>query len=391
MSKEIDLAQLFPWSYQQLVVLGSTVASNQPRLPARGSGNGSTILYPTWSQSALAIPLLIGERVHHLIVVHSLKKEWVWPEPFITSLRLLGEIFVSALERRDILRSLEISQARLDVAAASAGVGLWEIDLVTGNIWTTNSASELFNFAQEEPITFSSLLEKIHPEDRSLVTETVERAQSLGLESQVEYRVPQPDGAMRWLISRGRVRQNGAGAAKMLAGVTVEITERKQMEQKLREQVGEINHLRELLEQENTLLRSEAGLNEDRHRSLGSSAAMQGIKVLIELVAKTGSTVLIQGETGTGKELVAQAIHQLSDRNKRLMITVNCAALPSALIESELFGREKGALPVRSADRRGDSSAGEGRLYRCAQPAGGAIRVGPRLHLASRRDRRNAS
>ena len=130
----------------------------------------------------------------------------------------------------------------------------------------------------------------------------------------------------------------------MLAGVTVEITERKQMEQKLREQVGEINHLRELLEQENTLLRSEAGLTEEKHRSLGSSAAMQGIKVMIELVAKTGSTVLIQGETGTGKELVAQAIHQLSDRNKRLMITVNCAALPSALIESELFGREKGAF-----------------------------------------------
>ena len=343
-SREVNLAELAPWTYQQLVTHGRTVAKySVDSMPAEAEAD-RRLFIQLGVKSALAIPLSIEQRVHHIIVVHSLKEECVWPESFIASLRLLGEIFVSALERRDILRSLEISQARLDVAAASAGVGLWEIDLVTGNIWTTNSARELFDFTQEEQITFSSLLEKIHPEDRSLVTEAVERAQSLGLESQVEYRVPQPDGAMRWLISRGRLRQNGAGAAKMLAGVTVEITERKQMEQKLREQVGEINHLRELLEQENTLLRSEAGLTEDRHRSLGSSAAMQGIKVLIELVATTGSTVLIQGETGTGKELVAQAIHQLSDRNKRLMITVNCAALPSALIESELFGREKGAF-----------------------------------------------
>ncbi|WP_394708792.1 sigma 54-interacting transcriptional regulator [uncultured Desulfobulbus sp.] len=343
-SREVNLAELAPWTYQQLVIHGRTVAKySVDSMPAEAEAD-RRLFIQLGVKSALAIPLSIDQRVHHIIVVHSLKEECFWPEPFIASLRLLGEIFVSALERRDILKSLEISQARLDVAAASAGAGLWEIDLVTGNIWTTNSARELFDFTHEEPITYSSLLERIHPEDRSLVTEAVGRAQSLGLESQVEYRVPQPDGAMRWLISRGRVRHNGAGAAKMLAGVTVEITERKQMEQKLREQVREINHLRELLEQENTLLRSEAGLSAERHRSLGSSAAMQGIKVLIELVAKTGSTVLIQGETGTGKELVAQAIHQLSDRNKRLMITVNCAALPSALIESELFGREKGAF-----------------------------------------------
>ena len=71
---------------------------------------------------------------------------------------------------------------------------------------------------------------------------------------------------------------------------------------------------------------------------------MQRVQAMIEQVAATGSTVLILGETGTGKELVAQAIHQRSDRGKRLMVTVNCAALPAALIESELFGREKGAF-----------------------------------------------
>ena len=116
------------------------------------------------------------------------------------------------------------------------------------------------------------------------------------------------------------------------------------MEQRLRQQVREINSLREQLEQENIVLRAEAGLDEETHRALGISPAMQRVQAMIEQVAATGSTVLILGETGTGKELVAQAIHQRSDRGKRLMVTVNCAALPAALIESELFGREKGAF-----------------------------------------------
>jgi len=342
--KNIDLSQLFPWSYQQLVLLGKTVAiTNLVSLPEEAETDRQSFVQ-LGIKSSLTIPLLIGQRVHHLLALNLLKKECIWPEPFITSLQLLGEIFVSALERRDILRSLELYRTRLDVAASSAEVGLWELDLDTGNIWATNSSRKLFNFTQEEHLTLAHLLAKVHFEDRTLVTEALETAQHLGAETEVEYRVPHPDGTIRWLISRGRVQQEGVNAARILTGVTADITQRKQMEQKLREQVREISRLRELLEQENTLLRSEAGLDEEKHRSLGVSPAMQGVKLLVEQVAKTGSTVLIQGETGTGKELIAQSIHQLSNRSKRLLITVNCAALPAALIESELFGREKGAF-----------------------------------------------
>ena len=77
---------------------------------------------------------------------------------------------------------------------------------------------------------------------------------------------------------------------------------------------------------------------------MGNSEAIRTVLRQIEQVAGTDSTVLIQGETGTGKELVANAIHNLSARKGRLMIKVNCAALPPTLIESELFGREKGAF-----------------------------------------------
>jgi len=343
-SNEINLAELLPWTYHQIVVLGKTVAKhNIDSMPADAVADRQFFVR-FGAKSALAIPLFVGQSVHHIVSVHSVTEECIWPESFITSLRLLGEIFVGALERRDILSSLKTYQTRLDMAAASAGAGFWDLDLATGNIWVTSKAREMLRFAEGEAVTFADFLDKIHPDDRASVTRAVEQARALDAEVCVEYRAAGPDGTVRWFLSRGRIQQQGPNAAKSLAGATMEITHRKQMEHTLQQQVREISRLREQLEQENTLLRSEAGLNEERHRSLGDSAAMQRVKALIEQVAPTGSTVLIQGETGTGKELVAQAVHQLSDRNKRLMVTVNCAALPAALIESELFGREKGAF-----------------------------------------------
>jgi len=343
-SHEINLAQVLPWTYHQVVVLGQTLAKySVDSMPAEAVAD-RRFFVQLGIKSALAIPLFVGSRVHHILAVHSLRQECVWPETFIVSLRLLGEIFVSALERREILRSLETSQARLDMAAASAGAGLWEFDLDTGKIWATPIARELFNFSPEEEISYGDLLAKIHIDDRSLMAKAVVGAQDHGRELQVEFRVAGPDGASRWLTSRGGIQRHGAGTVGRLTGVTLEITQRREMEQKLRQQVREISDLRELLEQENTLLRSEAGLNQEKQHALGHSPAMENVKLHIAQVAGTNSTVLIEGETGTGKELVAQAIHRCSDRGQRLMITVNCAALPSALIESELFGREKGAF-----------------------------------------------
>jgi transcriptional regulator with GAF, ATPase, and Fis domain len=112
---------------------------------------------------------------------------------------------------------------------------------------------------------------------------------------------------------------------------------------KLREQLEEIKRLRLQLEQENIYLRDEIMLQHRHEEVVGRSAAMRKVLAQVEQVAGTEATVLLQGETGTGKELIARTIHKLSKRHVRPLITVNCAALPPSLIESELFGRERGA------------------------------------------------
>ena len=118
---------------------------------------------------------------------------------------------------------------------------------------------------------------------------------------------------------------------------------RKQADERLQSAYAEIQGLKRQVETENASLREEINLVSCHTAVVGNSQAIRGVLKKAEQVAPTDSVVLILGETGTGKELIARTIHELSSRQSHLMIKVNCAALPASLIESELFGREKGA------------------------------------------------
>jgi formate hydrogenlyase transcriptional activator len=127
-------------------------------------------------------------------------------------------------------------------------------------------------------------------------------------------------------------------------GFIRDITMRKESEKKLQEALAEVENLKEQLREEVLYLCQEIKLNHNFDEIITKSDELIKILYKVEQVAATDSTVLIQGETGTGKELFARAIHKASNRRQKPMIKINCAALPSNLIESELFGHEKGAF-----------------------------------------------
>jgi transcriptional regulator with GAF, ATPase, and Fis domain len=127
--------------------------------------------------------------------------------------------------------------------------------------------------------------------------------------------------------------------AHMVAGVLTH----RQTDQQLRTALAEVRELREGLERENTYLREQARSTAGAPRLVGQASSMQRLLSLVERVAPTDAPVLIIGETGVGKELVAEEIHARSARAERTLVKVNCAALAPTLIEAELFGREKGA------------------------------------------------
>lgn len=138
---------------------------------------------------------------------------------------------------------------------------------------------------------------------------------------------------------------------KIFAARAAAELERHQNEHRLREAVAEIEALRRRLQDENRYLREELQTEHHFNEVAGSSRALQDVLSHVDRVAPSDATVLIMGETGTGKELIARAVHDKSRRRERPLVKVNCGAIPSGLIESELFGHAKGAF-TGAVDKR---------------------------------------
>jgi formate hydrogenlyase transcriptional activator len=188
-----------------------------------------------------------------------------------------------------------------------------------------------------------------HPHDLEQVRDERQKAIALGESFEIEQRARRNDGQYRWFLIRYNPLRDDTGHVIRWYATGTDIEDRKQAEEKMRN--------------ENLALREVIADSSMIDEIVGSSESLRRVLSQVAKVARTDSTVLILGETGTGKELIASAIHKGSNRSSRAFIRVNCAAIPSSLIASELFGHEKGAF----------TGALQRRLGRFEAAAGGTI------------------
>jgi PAS domain S-box-containing protein len=169
-----------------------------------------------------------------------------------------------------------------------------------------------------------------HPDDVERLRDERRQALARGVSFEMEQRVLRKGGQYRWFLTRFNPVLDGQGHVIRWYATGTDIDDRKRDEERI--------------QKENLALREEIDHSSMFEEIIGSSKALRKVLVQVAKVAPSDSTVLVLGETGTGKELIARAIHKRSKRASRAFIRVNCAAIPASLIASELFGHEKGAF-----------------------------------------------
>ena len=177
---------------------------------------------------------------------------------------------------------------------------------------------------------------------------------------EIQFLIRTKNGKIRWIEHICQPVYGDKGEYLGIRASNRDITTRKQAEIMLRSAYTEIEQLKNRLEAESAYLQDEIKLEHNFENIIGNSDALKYVLYRVAEAAPTDTHVLILGETGTGKELIARAIHNLSSRSKRALVKVNCAALPASLIESELFGHEKGAFTGADVRRVGRFQLADG-------------------------------
>jgi len=212
-------------------------------------------------------------------------------------------------------------------------------------LYVSPSCERISGYTPQQFMDTPSLYhEIIIPEDQGVWGKHYHDSRIDPIARKIEFRIRHRDGSIRWI---DHVCQPVIGDKEELLGFRAsnrDITRRKEGEIKLQNAYSEIKALKAQLEADQTYLREEIKLEHDYENIIGESEVFKYVLYSLEQIAPTDTTVLILAESGTGKELIARAIHHGSKRKERPLIKVDCAALPTNLIESELFGHEKGAF-----------------------------------------------
>jgi PAS domain S-box-containing protein len=270
---------------------------------------------------------------------------------------------VDITERKRAEEALRRSEGYLAEAQKLTRSGSWAWDVHTLDVFWSREMFRIFDYDPEKmKPTLSHFLERVHPEDRPSVEQRAKLESTLKerVDSEGDYRVVLQDGTIRHLHSIAHPVMNESGEIIEVLGTTMDVTEQHEARAALQTAFEQIKELKDQLYKENIALREEVDKVSMFEEIVGSSEPLRQVLVQVAKVAATDSTVLILGETGTGKEMIARAIHRRSKRANRAFIRVNCAAIPPTLIASELFGHEKGAFTGASQRRLGRFELADG-------------------------------
>jgi len=268
--------------------------------------------------------------------------------PSETDLRLIegaGHVAVIAIEGERAQAALtrafdEIAKSEAELRTIIDAIPQLIIAIGTdGNFLYANQAVLDYTGLTKEEVRTQKFREIFHPEDSERLRDERDATISRGIPFEYERRMRRKDGQYRWLLVQYNPLRDERGEIIRWYATGTDIDDRKQAEERTR--------------QENFALREQIDQVFMFEEIVGSSPALKSVLSSIVKVAPTDSTVLITGETGTGKELIARAIHKSSQRAGQPFISVNCAAIPSSLIASELFGHEKGAFTGALQRRQG--------------------------------------
>jgi PAS domain S-box-containing protein len=257
-------------------------------------------------------------------------------------------------DRKRAEEKLRRSEWNLLEAQRLGHTGSWSVDIASETVTASPELLRLVGFKPGEDCSSNDFhLNKIHPEDRERVRALFRRSVNERIDFEAHYRMLGDDGAIKYMHSIGHPVLDEAGNVVEFIGAAIDTTEQTQARIALENALSEVKLLRDQLYKENLALRDEVDRVSMFEEILGTSQALQAVVSRVIKVAPTDSSVLITGETGTGKELIARAIHKRSMRSQRAFVSVNCAALAPSLISSELFGHEKGAFTGATQRRLG--------------------------------------
>jgi transcriptional regulator with PAS, ATPase and Fis domain len=273
----------------------------------------------------------------------------------------LGQVFNGTVGRlQNLYENLRKSEANLAEAQRLSHIGSWDWDVTSKRIFWSAEMFDIFGFDPKTTTpTPENCLQSIHPDDRAPIDAAASEL-SKGNDAEYNYRIVLPDNSIRYVRTIAHAITNDSGQVIEFVGTVIDVTEQRNARKALEKAFEEIKTLKDQLYKENIALREEIDKVSMFEDIVGTSPSLQAVLSRVSKVAPTDSTVLVTGETGTGKELVARAIHKRSHRSSRAFVSVNCAAIPRDLIASELFGHEKGAFTGATQQRLGRFELAEG-------------------------------